>query len=60
MEDLFETSFIFFGSWTITVSPVPELDVVYYDAVPTGPLAELIAILLGHICKLIACVIENI
>jgi len=50
MEDLFETSFIFFGSRTI-IYAVSELDVVYYDAIPTGTLFELIAIPLGHICK---------
>jgi len=59
MEELLEISFIFFGSRTI-LCPVPEIDVVYYDAIPTGTLVELIVIPLDHICKLITCVIEKL
>lgn len=51
IEEVEKTIFVFFGSWSI-ISLTLKVDVVYYDAIPTGTIVELIAIAQGYICKL--------
>lgn len=51
IEEVEKTIFVFFGSWSI-ISLTLKVDVVYYDAIPTGTIVELIVIAQGYICKL--------